>query len=199
MPYFSVNLHTRQTKTMTIYSSYTDQQLLPLLNQGDRAAFTEIYNRYWLVAYRSALHVLDDEESCMDVIQDVFVWLWQHHEQIQINSLKAYIITAVKFKILNVIRQGKLKNTVHSKIFNEEYEPESNIEVKELKRMIEEFVDDLPPQAKQIFHMSRYEHLSNKEIALKMGISEKTVKNQINISLKKLKSSLGRTSVWFFL
>ena len=184
---------------MTIYSSYTDHQLLPLLNQGDQVAFTEIYNRYWLVAYRSALHVLDDEESCMDVIQDVFVWLWQHHEQLQINSLKAYIITAVKFKILNVIRQGKLKDTVHHKIFIEEYEPESNIEVKELMRMIEEFADGLPSQARQIFRMSRYEYLSNKEIAMKMGISEKTVKNQINISLKKLKSTLGRLSVWFFL
>ena len=184
---------------MTIYSSYTDHQLLPLLNQGDRVAFTEIYSRYWLIAYRSAIQVLNDEESCMDVIQDVFVWLWQHHEQLKINSLKAYIITAVKFKILNVIRQGKLKDTVHTKIFTEEYEPESNIEVKELMRMIEQFAHGLPPQARQIFHMSRYEHLSNKEIAIKMGLSEKTVKNQINISLKKLKSTLGKLSVLFFL
>lgn len=184
---------------MTIYSSYTDQQLLLLLNEGDRVAFTEIYNRYWLAAYRSAIQVLNDEDACMDVIQDVFVWLWQNHEQLHIHSLKAYIITAVKFKMLNVIRQGKLKDSVHSKIFIEEYEPENNIEVKELMKMIEEFANALPPQAKQIFHMSRYEHLSNKEIALKLGITEKTVKNQINISLKKLKSSMGRMSAWFFL
>jgi len=181
---------------MTNYSSYTDHQLLSLFYQGDRMAFTEIYNRYWLVAYRSAIQVLKDEEACMDVLQDVFVWLWQHREQLNITALKAYIITAVKFKMLNVIRQGKLKDLAYSEIKVIDYEPESNIEVKELMRMIDEFAERLPSQARQIFYMSRYEHLSHKEIALKMGISEKTVKNQINISLKKLKSTLGRMSFW---
>ncbi|RYE28559.1 MAG: RNA polymerase sigma-70 factor [Sphingobacteriales bacterium] len=182
---------------MTSYSSHTDLELLPLLKGGDRAAFTEIYNRYWLVAYRSAMHILRDEDACMDVLQDVFVWLWQHREQQQINSLKPYILTAVKFKMLNVIRQGKIKEFAHSKIkFEEEYQSDTNIEVKELMQMINEFADGLPSQAKQIFQMSRYEHLSNKEIALKMGITEKTVKNQINISLRKLKSNLGRMSFW---
>lgn len=181
---------------MTNYSSYTDHQLLSLLNQGDRMAFTEIYNRYWLVSYRSAIQVLKDEEACMDVLQDVFVWLWQHREELNITSPKAYILTAVKFKMLNVIRQGKLKNLAYSEIKVIEYEAESSLEVKELMQMIDEFAECLPVQAKRIFQMSRYEHLSNKEIAVKMGLSEKTVKNQINISLKKLKSTLGRTSVW---
>jgi RNA polymerase sigma-70 factor (ECF subfamily) len=180
---------------MSTYHLYSEHELTALLKQGDRMAFTEIYNRYWLPAYRSAIQVLNDEEACMDVLQDVFVWLWQHHEQLNITSLKAYIITAVKFKVLNVIRNGKLKDIVYSEIKVTEYETENNIEVKELMRMIDEFTDGLPIQARQIFHMSRYEHLSHKEIALRMGISEKTVKNQINISLKKLKSTIGRMSL----
>lgn len=182
---------------MTSYSSYTDQQLLSLLKEGDRMSFTEIYNRYWMVAYRSAIQVLKDEEACMDVLQDVFVWLWQHHEQLNVNCLKAYLLTAVKFKMLNVIRQGRLKDIAYSKIKVDEYGAESELEVKELMRMIEKFAQTLPSQARQIFQLSRYKHLSNKEIACEMGISEKTVKNQINISLRKLKSNLGKMSFWF--
>ena len=182
---------------MTSYSAYTDQQLLSLLKEGDRASFTEIYNRYWMVTYRSAIQVLKDEEACMDVLQDVFVWLWQHREQLNVNCLKAYLLTAVKFKMLNVIRQGRLKDIAYSKVKVDEYAAESELEVKELMRMIEEFAQTLPAQARQIFQLSRYQHLSNKEIASEMGISEKTVKNQINISLRKLRSNLGKMSFWF--
>lgn len=100
--------------------------------------------------------------------------------------------------MLNVIRQGKLKDVMYKDVVIEEldYSDESNAQVKELMQVIAQFADELPAQARQIFHMSRYEYLSNKEIALRMGISEKTVKNQINISLKKLKTTLGRMSFW---
>jgi RNA polymerase sigma-70 factor (family 1) len=183
---------------MTSYSSYTDQELVALLKEGDHAAFTEIYNRHWQAAYRSSYRILDDDEACTDVVQDVFVWLWEHRVQLEIHVLKSYILTAVKFKMLNVIRQGKLKDVVYQEVFAGEldYSMESNAEVKELMQIIAQFADDLPTQARQIFHMSRYEHLSNKEIALRMGISEKTVKNQINISLKKLRITLGKRSAW---
>jgi DNA-directed RNA polymerase specialized sigma24 family protein len=139
---------------MTTYSSYTDAELLQLLHQGDQLAFTEIYNRYWLVAYRSAFQILKDE--------DVFVWLWQNHHKVAIQALKAYLLTAVKFKMLNVIRQGRIKELIYSEIKVVEHELQNDIEVKELMQMIADFADTLPPQAKQIFQLSRYEHLSNK-------------------------------------
>jgi RNA polymerase sigma-70 factor (family 1) len=183
---------------MAAYGIHTDQELMDLLKGGDRNAFTEIYNRYWQAAYRSSFRILNDDEACMDVVQDVFVWLWEHREQLKISVLKSYILTAVKFKMLNVIRQGKMKDVVYGEVFGEEpgYSVEHNVEVRELMEIIAKFADELPAQARQIFRMSRYEHLSNKEIALRMGISEKTVKNQINISLKKLRSTLGRMSFW---
>lgn len=183
---------------MSAYSTYTDQELTALLKRGDRNAFTEIYNRYWQAAYQSSFRILNDDEACMDVVQDVFVWLWEHRKQLEINVLKSYILTAVKFKMLNVIRQGKMKEAVYGEVFKgePEYSLEHNAEVKELMEIIAKFTDELPTQARQIFRMSRYEHLSNKEIALLMGISEKTVKNQINRSLKKLRGTLGRLSFW---
>lgn len=187
---------------MPDYTELTDKELTTLLRSTHaegHAAFTEIYNRYWQMAYRSAYNILDDEEACMDVLQDVFVWLWKNHEGQNINSIKAYLLTAVKFKMLNVIRQGKLKEKAYTIALPDEADPadlQSDLEVKELMRMIDDFTDKLPSQAQQIFRLSRYEQLSNKEIAIKMGLSEKTVKNQLNISLKKLKTTMGRMSFW---
>jgi len=182
---------------MSGYSSYTDQELVALLKQGDDAAFTEIYNRYWYAAYQSSFKIIDDDEACTDVVQDVFVWLWENRERSDIHSLKSYLLTAVKFKMLNLIRQGKMKAAYQEAVVDEaDHSQEQNAEVKELMRIIADFAKTLPGQARQIFYLSRFEHLSNKEIAQKMGISEKTVKNQINISLKKLRTTLGRMSFW---
>lgn len=74
---------------MAAYSAYTDQELTGLLKSGDRAAFTEIYNRYWQVAYRSSFRILSDDAACTDVVQDVFVWLWEHREQCEVRVLKS--------------------------------------------------------------------------------------------------------------
>lgn len=186
---------------MVAYSSYSDDQLTGLLKSGDQAAFTEIYNRYWLAAYRSAFNILKDDEACLDVVQDVFVWLWHNRGQLNIANLKPYLITAVKFKMLNVIRQGKFRADVIADLKVDETAltfVDSSYEVKELKAIIDRFVEELPTQAQKIFHLSRNEHLSHREIAERLGLSEKTVKNQMNISLKKLRTSLGKMNFWMY-
>lgn len=145
------------------YKDFTDTELVDLLKSGDHAAFTEIYNRYWQTAYRAAFNVLKDDESCLDVLQDVFVWLWHNREQLAIVALRPYLVTAVKFKMLNVIRQGKFREEVIAHIKTEEAAltfSDSSLEVKELKAIIDQFVEELPAQAQKIFHLSRNEHLS---------------------------------------
>lgn len=187
---------------MQPYPTLSDTELVDFLKSGDNAAFTEIYNRHWQSAYRSAFNVLKDDEACLDVVQDVFVWLWQNREKLTIVSLKPYLNTAVKFKMLNVIRQGKFRAEVVAAIKVHETAlafTDSTFEVKELKAIIDQFVEELPAQAQKIFHLSRNEHLSHKEIAEQMGLSEKTVKNQMNISLKKLRTSLGKLNFWMYL
>lgn len=187
---------------MQLHSTLSDSELVDNLKSGDKSAFTEIYNRHWRAAYNSAFNVLNDDEACLDVVQDVFVWLWQNRKQLTINSLKPYLITAVKFKMLNVIRKGKFHAEVIAELKSDGEMltfAESSLEVKELKNIIDQFVKDLPAQAQKIFHLSRNEHLSHKEIAEQMGLAEKTVKNQMNISLKKLRTSLGRMNFWMYL
>ena len=178
------------------YSRLTDQELIAAM-QHDDAVFDEIYERYWSLLYRSAFNVLRDKEACMDVLQEVFIWFWEHRDHINVNSVKAYLLTAVKYKVANYIRNGKVRESFYDRIPKIELDtafPDEILEVKELKEMISAFVMELPERCQEVFNMSRNDHMSNKEIAKHFGISEKTVENQINKALKRIKASLGRSS-----
>jgi RNA polymerase sigma-70 factor (family 1) len=179
----------------------TDQELLTRLEQGDQRAFTQLYERHWPGMYRSAYAVLRDEAACLDVLQDIFSWLWAHRDKLVIGNLKYYLLSAVKYKVANVIRSGKVRASLFTDI--EACRPsdlmydEDPTELKELKAAIAAFTAGLPDRAGQVFHLSRNEQLSNKEIAARLGISEKTVENQMTTNLKKLRASLGKLSAWY--
>lgn len=179
---------------MSSYSTFTDEKLLALIKAGDYAAFTEIYSRHADVLYGSAYNILRDRESCKDIVQDLFIWFWQHRGQWQLQSCRGYLLTAVKFKTANYIRDHKVHQGFFAQLEGLELPDEdeaTRLEVKELARLIRELADQLPGKYGEIFRMSRYQHLNNKEIAKQMGLSEKTVENQMTIALRKLKEQLG--------
>ena len=184
---------------MTSYNTYTDEQLLELLKSSDEHAFTEIYKRYAETLFRFSWNILKEENECTDAIQDVFVWFWENRERLQVTVLKFYLLAAVKYRLARVIRNSKRKTEILAAhpVVNRSY-LEETIELKELKTIIQQFTETLPPRAKEIFLLSRNEHLTNREIATKLNISEKTVENQITISLKKLRPALDRMHFWFF-
>lgn len=185
---------------MPCYTTYNDDTLLHLLKQGDQNAFTTIYNRYWETLYKTVFNVLRDDALCQDVLHDVFIWLWNRREQLKITTLGSYLRAAVKFKMLNAIRNEKIRqaaferyNTIAASVCSEEV----TLEIKELQNMINTFINSLPGQAGRIFQLSRNKQLTHREIAKRLHLSESTVKKQINISLKKLRIALSRhVSLW---
>lgn len=187
---------------MIVVTPLSDSELLALMGEDDRAAFSEIYNRYWRLLYQSAWNVLRDQEACMEVIQEVFVWLWEHRAGLQINSLPSYLKAAVKYKVTDVLRVNKVRDACFVNLdeldaINLSFEDEP-LEIKELKAVIAQMSAKLPARARLVFELSRNEQLSNREIAEKLGITEKTVENQITIALRKLKLALGGLSIWLF-
>jgi RNA polymerase sigma-70 factor (family 1) len=189
---------------MAAYSTYTDQELTALLLQDDEAAYTEIYNRYWEELLKSAYRILKDRDACMDVLQEVFVWLWTHRDSLVLNSIKAYLLTAVKYQVANFIRSSRVREAYvqHTALLqpDEAYEDDL-LEMKELKAMIAHCTATLPGRCQQVFNLSRNENLSNREIATRLGISEKTVEMQMTIALKRLREKVKGHSAFlgFFL
>jgi len=174
-----------------------DQQLIARLKVGDRQAFDQIYFEHVDALYRFAFNILKDNDECTDAVQEIFIWLWENKEKLEITDLRRYLSAAIKYRLSKAILRSKRRTEIISSGYkNLETVEDSELELKELKNAIQNFLETLPPRAREIFHLSRNEFLSNKEIASRMQISEKTVENQMTISLRKLRLILGRLSFW---
>ncbi|SFH51197.1 RNA polymerase sigma factor [Pedobacter insulae] len=182
------------------YHAYNDEELLDLMKADDQGAFSEIYNRHWKFLYKAAYYAVKRKEDCMDVCQTVFLWLWENRKTIKVKSnLQSYLYTAVKYKIANLIRQGKIREILIEDMLAHDLQADeiSLVEIKELKSFIAQLIDDLPEKCREVFLLSRDEHLSHRQISERLGISEKTVDDHITRALKKLRAPLGRLACIF--
>jgi RNA polymerase sigma-70 factor (ECF subfamily) len=130
-----------------------------------------------------------------EIVQGVFMKLWQDRRYIEISSsVKSYIFQSVKNKCLDVLKHRKIKDNYTRKVLNE-HEPsdeatwDTYVESELYVILIRE-IEKLPPECQKIFRYSRIRNYTNKEIAEKLGISVKTVENQISKALKILRTSL---------
>jgi RNA polymerase sigma-70 factor (family 1) len=181
---------------MIDYSQLTDQELIALLNQGDRLAFAQIYDRYKFILHAHAVNKLRDREEARDVIQEVFTYLWSKREVISISgNLSGYLYGAVRHAILNKItrKQVQEKYLDSLKAFSEQDAVLTDHRIREnqLREQIEKEIGMLPSRMKEVFELSRNEHLSHREIAWRLQISEQTVSKQITNALRILKLKLG--------
>jgi len=182
----------------------SDEVLLGLIKAGDYSAFRELYDRQFDMLYGAAYNILREHDEAKDIIQDIFVWFWEHREHWNLTSSKGYLLTAVKFKTASYFRQNKSREDFYKRMAVRqpaEFDQSIEFEVRQLKELIERVTSELPERCREIFSLSRFDQLSNKEIAEKLNLSEKTVEAQITIALRKLREKLGRVSflLYFFI
>jgi RNA polymerase sigma-70 factor (family 1) len=163
-----------------------------------------LYKRHWADLYKFAFFILRDKDACKDIVQDVFIWVWEHKKGLEIQAPKSYLKTAVKYKIANYMRAGNIRNSFFeeaSKLENAKSMPgvDEFSELKELNNIIQITVANLPIKCQEIFRLSREENLSNKEIAEHLGISIKTVENQITIALHRIRTNVEPHLITVFL
>lgn len=173
-------------------TNLTDDQLQQLLNHGRKDAFEVIFERYWKRLYSYAFRIYAEEEICEDIVQEVFISLWEKSETSRILNLEGYLLRAVKYKIANHIRDLKFTET-HLDILQNIPSPqqsENGIEYQEFEEKIFKEIQNLPPRSREVFLLSRFEHLSNIEISMKLNISIRTVETHISTALKHLKAHL---------
>ena len=184
------------------YTQHTDQFLLQQLTHNDQAAFTAIYQRYWKLLFRDAMNVLRSQKEAEDCVQELFVSIWNRRQNLAVNtSLKAYLQTATRYQCIDriekdMIRGGYLEDfssylSAHQTLPSVEEE----IYARELAANIDQVMDKMPDKMREVFRMSRHEHLTHREIADRLNISEETVKKQIYLALKILKTNLPNASL----
>ncbi|MCC8425948.1 RNA polymerase sigma factor [Mucilaginibacter sp. UR6-11] len=182
---------------MTALSTLSDPELVALLQQGDHAAFTEIYDRYNGLLYVFAYKRLHDREEARDVIHELFLHFWTGHQDLFLtNNLSAYLYTATRNRIINVVTRQKVASRyIDSFQSYLDQSPAAGtdylVRYNELNEFIEHEIAALPERIRLVFELSRKTNLTRKEIAEKLGVSEETVKSQMHSALKALKTKLG--------
>jgi RNA polymerase sigma-70 factor (family 1) len=187
------------------YKVLSDELLVKLLRVGEQEAFEEIYRRYWQKLLRSAQFKLRSKEIIEELLQDLFISLWEKREKVSIENLEAYLSTSLKYLIINQIKKQILQEKFIEYTFKKSEQiddVDESVAFNELSVAIETAIGQLPEKTQLIFRLNRLEYLSVKEIAQKLSIPERTIEYHITQALKSLRVHLREFivfSVLFFL
>lgn len=185
---------TQNQKKKSVYSS--DPEIVSAIRHGDETAFEQTFRKFYERLCKYACSLLKDEEEAEEVVQTVFLTIWEKRADLEITlSLKSYLYRAVHNHCLNRFKHAAVREAHRQ--YTENFIPQSYesvtevIHANELEERIEMAVSTLPEQCQKAFRMSRFEELKYQEIADQLGISIKTVENQIGKALKILRSELA--------
>ena len=174
----------------------TDPEIVSAIRQGDEAAFERTFRKYYDRLCNYANSLLKEEDEAEEVVQTVFLTIWEKRTELEITlSLKSYLYRAVHNHCLNRFKHASVREAHRD--YTQNFLPQSYesvtevIHASELEERIEAAVSSLPEQCQIAFRMSRFEEMKYQEIADQLGISIKTVENQIGKALKILRSALA--------
>lgn len=172
-----------------------DQAIGTLLSKRDETAFEQVFKTHFKRLHAYAFTILRDEMEAEEMVQQVFFKLWERNENLSLTgSVSAYLYRAVHNESLNYIKHQKVRSNhqlhIAYSMKNEVEHPAKKILSGELEKKIHSALNELPEQCRTIFQMSRFDELKYREIADKLGISVKTVENQMGKALKLLREKL---------
>ncbi|WP_165796118.1 RNA polymerase sigma factor [Siphonobacter curvatus] len=171
-----------------------EQNLLTALAKSDEGAFTEIYDTYWNLLLETAFQKLGDKNQAMDVVQDIFVKLWDNREKLDIQNLRAYLQMAVRYQVYNLIALQKVNDTYFQYLSLLDYSSSTTdhfLLYTELEHKFKVLLEQMPKKRKEVFDLRHVEGFSTKEIAAQLNITQKTVQNQLIKALDSIREILS--------
>lgn len=189
---------------MMEYSLMSDAELVHLMKMDDRNAYTEIYHRYKFTLHNHAWNKTRNREEAQDCIQEIFTGLWAKRAALELSSnLSGYLYTTLRNHILNQMLRRNVQDKYIASIQNfvntEPVIADHLVRENQLKVLIEQEVAALPPRMREVFELSRREHLTHREIAERLGTSEQTVKKQMTNTLRVLRIKLDVLAIFILI
>ena len=178
----------------TVNFTYSDEHILTLIQENnDESAFTMLYDRYFRILFNYTYSKVNDQFAAQEIVQELFVSIWQQRHRNTVNSCRSYLFSSVKNLIISYYRKEYTR-----KFHYDRWEVQSECSValtdqdvltSDLQIRYEQGLHLLPPKCREVFILSRKGH-TNKEIAQELSISEKTVEQHITKALRVLKEYL---------
>ena len=173
----------------------SDTLLLGQIEQGSTRAFDVLFEKYWEDAYSEAYKRLKSYDDAKDIVQEIFTYIWINRQTIHIINFPAYLHIAIRNKVIKLITRQKQTHPFFSFLENTtEKNSQSDAQLlrKEFFKTYEALLQTLPVKRQEIFRLRFQEDLPTKVISMQMGITRKTVQNQLGKAIETLKASLLR-------
>lgn len=172
-----------------------EQELIRRLKQDDEKAFNGLFYHYHARVYNLAKRFLQSKEDAEEIVQIVFIAVWENRKQIdEDQSLSGYILTIARHWIFNTLRKNVYRQGYIDYLLGQDqtfnFKTEDIVYYNELNTLVNNLIDTLPPKRSEIFKLSRIEGLSYREIADRLLISESTVNTQITKALDFLRKNI---------
>jgi RNA polymerase sigma-70 factor (family 1) len=163
---------------------YTDRDLFRLIALGDEPAFAELFRRYDRRIYPFVLKMIKSQILAEEIAQEIFIKIWRHRESLSIiEQPESYILTIAARHTLDQIKkrlnEHKMLQRFSAGLSPTHNEPEELLLLKDTEELIQRAVDQLPPQQKSVYLLSRKQGLSYEEIGQELKISPNTVRNHL--------------------
>jgi RNA polymerase sigma-70 factor, ECF subfamily len=167
----------------------------PLNVDGNQKAFEQAFKTHFKSLYAYAFTIVKNDLAAEEMVQNVFFKIWEKKERLSIQtSVTAYLYRSVYHECLNHLKHQKVKAAYRSHVVyhtkDQTDHAEKKVMLSELQQQVNKALDELPEQCRTIFQMSRFEELKYQEIAERLGLSVKTVENQMGKALKLLRVKL---------
>lgn len=177
---------------------YDEAEVLKRVVEGDESAFRTIFDQYWNTVYGIALSLVKSPDLAEEIAQDIFVKIWVKREKLAVvEKFENFLFIVARNHIYNEFRRkAKLEEyTNHlfkyfQTIFETSETPDKRLLFSELTKIVDQAVEQLPPQQRTIYQLSRQQGLSQEEIAAQLQISVHTVKSHMNKALHLIRNYL---------
>ncbi len=182
---------------MNVAREYDEKALLMRVAQGDEEAFGALFHQYRHKILYFAWKFLRSDSRAQDVVQDIFLKVWQSREQLgDIKNFKAWLTTITRNYIYNALRRLAVEESFITRMSARAEPQEENtvlndLAFKELQYALQKAVSNLTPQQKKIFELSRVEGLKHEQIAEKLEISRDTVKKHMTDALRHIRLQMN--------
>jgi RNA polymerase sigma-70 factor (ECF subfamily) len=177
--------------------------LVKQLKNGNVQAFNQLFESYGPRLYAFGLKYLRDPVDAEELVQDVFLKIWRSHQRIdEEKNFQAYIFTIAYNQIRDYFKYKSVYIDIEDEDFpgKADHSTEEKITYRSVYEHFSAFLDRLPEKKRKIFHLSRFEGKTSKEIAALVGVTPKTVDNQISEVIGYLKEQLHNAGLlsWLF-
>lgn len=180
---------------MSVNHPYWEQELLPLIAEGDEQAFSHLYHQTNAGLYNAVMTYVKDPDTAREIVQQVYIKLWDSRRLLKdVRSLKDYLFILARNTVFDHIKKHTVEMKYLAALRAQASVPDNNVisdmQERECGNLLRQVVSRLPPQQREAFLMASEQEMSYDKIAVRMRVSKFTVKRHLELARRHVRQRI---------